>query len=67
MKVNFDCCQNCDKRKAGCHSSCEEYIATRKKNDDERNKTYLNKQKEMFYLDYITDFHRKAKKKKGKK
>lgn len=35
-------CHNCDKRKLGCHSCCEEYISFR----NNRDKLLLNRKKE---------------------
>lgn len=41
------CCKDCEKRKVGCHSTCEEYKAFRSKRDAENAEIFKKKQKEV--------------------
>lgn len=41
--ANFECCYKCTKRHVGCHSDCEEYLATKKAYDEK--KAILDKEK----------------------
>ena len=43
------CGEHCDKRIAGCHSTCEDYILYVKKREEER--AMLHKAREKYYQD----------------
>lgn len=64
---SYDCCYKCTKRVVGCHSTCSEYIETRKKFEAERNIVYEKRNEERRYSAYESDRAFKAKKRANKK
>lgn len=44
-------CKGCDKRKPGCHSTCEDYLARSKKWADEREEIRKIKDRENAYIE----------------
>lgn len=34
--ASFECCYKCTERHAGCHASCEKYLATKKAYDEKK-------------------------------
>lgn len=68
MKINsFKCCFNCTKRTVGCHSTCEEYKATKEELYNEQKKTYEGRVKDSIYTGYAVNAARKAKRRKNGK
>ena len=43
MKI-ISCCKDCQRRKVGCHSSCEEYIKEKAAAEENRKKKVLAKE-----------------------
>lgn len=47
-------CKNCEKRAVGCHSSCEDYISFKERNDALRDHTNFEKAK-MYGSSYFSN------------
>ena len=50
--AKFDCCVKCSDRKAGCHGSCEAYLADRAKNLEEKERERQIKDAERDYVGF---------------
>lgn len=48
------CCKNCEKRQVGCHSTCEDYLAQKIRNDTERAERNADNQEFLAYITRIT-------------
>ncbi len=58
----MNACFGCKRRTVGCHSSCEEYLEFKAKNDAERDKRLAEKNRDADRAAYIKS--RKAKNKR---
>lgn len=57
------CCIDCQKRQVGCHAECEEYLAEKKRHDEE--KEVESKARLMEYTNTSYDVDRNRRIKKG--
>lgn len=53
------CCMNCEKRMAGCHSTCEMYIAESRADHERKEKIRVAKEKERANQNYIREHYRR--------
>ena len=52
MEKRIKCCQNCEDRSVGCHSTCEKYKAERDAYHADKERETEGKNTESLYWDY---------------
>lgn len=53
-------CYQCEKRRVGCHTDCEEYGAFKAQREEGRKKAYANKMAKDFSIDAVRKAQRRA-------
>ena len=61
MSGTITCCKDCEKRCVGCHSSCEEYNAQKKRHDDANEIARQNRSNTIALMHLKQDFARAKK------
>ena len=58
MKLDTNCCKDCERRHIGCHATCDDYIAAKRRHDE----IAAERQKEKLVNDYQAEVTRQKRK-----
>lgn len=67
MKKPVSPCKDCDRRTAGCHDECFDYIMYEIKQDIWREERFRDNISESKYIDHVTRSVKKTRRKHGRK